>query len=445
MVRSVHSIHSVPLQEIFDTILNLCKVMIEDSDLRTSPDRDSSARFLHHFAVLCKESYRISSADDSFDAVLYYERVRIKIMPMKRNKESTSNSELSFFLDGVPKKLSLLGMPNANVVHPTRCRDFTTNDFFMQRGKFQDKIEASKSRADMDAIGCRLLDLDQLHDLAPSIPLQVRTFVFLMRSMFNGMRKSKQKMDFDQCGNKNCNRIFYCRPSIKVRDDICSQSNPIELFDVPLHSSVCETQDVDYAKNIMFYWATCGFLPECRMHIDTMQRFCSRACCIEWKREFNDIFSMDGFHFDAMAGCDSSGVGRIQRELDCALNRNRILYACIQRIPSKRRKLKSLSYGFIKQELRDLVHALNIDVGVLYWAYLRSTLPGEGSNTFLPGHMRDWRSLTSSSATALSIKFLYEEVLVRNPTIITDIVSPNRFLSRLKTRLHYIQRTSSVV
>ena len=68
-----------PLEVVFDTLLDACKSLIENENDAGVEHRDAVSLFLHNFPVLNRECNSISNEDPTYAAIVYYERIRLKL------------------------------------------------------------------------------------------------------------------------------------------------------------------------------------------------------------------------------------------------------------------------------------------------------------------------------------------------------------------------------
>jgi len=262
--------------------------------------------FLHHFAILCKESKRICSEDASYAFVIYYERVRLELLYL--NTENLPKlTRISFFLEGLPHNAALFAPPNLPVMHHAKLRMLSHNDICTERGKLLNKIEQSTSDAELASFE---VPVEYPKDIPMSVPLQVCVFFSYVRCMMNGLKAAKPDMDFCQCENKKCQRVFLSNCKYEIRSHYQMMRVPIEVLDLTMCSPLIEQEESNED-----YWNVCGNVP---VYADTLKRFCSRACCIQWRRQLDSLLPDHAFKFDNDFQITMTGPKRIQMALNKA-------------------------------------------------------------------------------------------------------------------------------
>lgn len=414
------------LPVLFDSLLDASKILISDPTGDSNLElRDAIGRFLHAFPILNRECHDLASEDASFPAVVYYERVRLNLLFIPTRP--TSPGQISFFWEGLPKQLSLALPSTGHIMHQNKFRDLTSCDILFERAKFMQKIEACATRAELDAIGPHGEDhLDHLD--SGTIPTKVGVFVLIMRSMFNGIRSAKSPQCFRQCLNKKCNRVFYAESKYRIRDffDPGSISTRAEVLDVPS----CIPNENTYTEHL--YWCGCGNIP---WYEDTSTRFCTSACCIEWRRKLSSLLPQK-IRFDSDGSLPVGKTSRIVLAFEKALERNCAFKSKLESACQGTRR-GSVSKKILRNEIESRIDMLNVDTAMLYWATIVSRLPAGPMSTdeSLPGLYPDWRSIAMNVKRVECISTIYHEIRGQGgPTLITDMLTTNRLFSTVKSR-----------
>lgn len=412
---------TAPIQVLFDTLLEESKRCIQVGEAR-----DSLGLFLHHFAVLNKESRRISIENKTFAFIVYYERVRLRLLclPTRENHDASNckdvNGLVSYFWEGVPKELSLSLPSPDNIIHANKARDLTSCDIFCERSKLMARVEDCKEHEAFSKLNLRDISYPYFH---PSVPLKVQAFVMAVRSLYTCIRSAKPSVVFKQCWNVKCNRLFFSESKFNIRDCFDSARLPVELLDVPFCSPEEDESSVSY-------WKECGCLP---WYDDTLTRFCTSACCMEWKRKLNSVIpTITNFELDAIL--QGRKLSRINNAFELAIERN--AYFKSELVKTKTRRLACVSRRIFKNEIDSRIQILNTDVALLYWSTIVSRLSQYANDPSLPGLTSNWRSLQINVLRARWISLLATELYERegHSTLISDVLKSSRLLSIVKSQ-----------
>ena len=419
-----HRIESAPLEPLFDTLLQLSKQCISDHETCDSQVRDSIGRFLHHFGILNRDSFRIASQDASFPAVLYYERVRMELLSIPTPSSFPDAGKVGFFWEGLPKQLSL-ALPTSTLLHQNKSRDLTSCDVFVHRSRFMDKIEHCKTEDEVRSIG---VDLKLTCPFTLSLPVKVHAFILVMRSIFCGLRSAKSSVHFRQCWNEKCNRVFFCNSKHKLRDCFDKDKVVVETLDPP-SCIPCDENSL--------YWHTCGSFP---LYADPLERFCTSACCIEWRKRMDSLLPCN-VSFTPDLEISEGNLGRINAAFKRAMNRNSDFRSKLDVI-LKSKKGGCVSKRLFKNEIERRVDVLNVDMALLYWSTLVSKLCRYAKDDTLPGIRPDWRTLDVNIGRCKSIFQIYCMVQEQHSRVhlITDLLSSERFLSAVKSQCMLIDK-----
>lgn len=420
---------NIPFQVLFDTNLLELKRWIASNNTNDASARNAITLFLHNFGVLTRETHAITASDPTFAPVLYYERVRVGLARIKTN---TDDTVIGFSMECLPASLSLFGNVLGHAMHPNKCRDITLSDFINEQTKLVQKLECTSSDDNHRAFG---VDTTQTFDLPDSLPRKVCVFVLAMRSVLNGMKRSKVASDFSQCSNKQCNRVFFSTSKRKLRECYDPSTTPVQLLDLPPCNPLMDSDTRSYE-----YWNTCGRVP---FYPDALQRFCTSACCVQWRNRM-DAALPKLMRFDCEENWSScSAEKRVSLAFYAALERNSRFHQELVSLTRSSRRSKCISKRMLSNEVESRIDILNIDLGVLYWATIISRLPIQcKSNTILPGQVLNWRRAKQNVAVAQHVSALY--VASRDhrssPQLITTCLSTTRFFSTIKTHCNQVKR-----
>jgi len=218
-------------------------------------------------------------------------------------------------------------------------------------------------------------------------------------------------------------------PGSEIRQRYECGETPIEVLDIPAMDPCGGDDDCNR------YWSSCGAIP---WYKDPLKRFCTSACCIEWRRQVDRC--MPGkVEFDMEERIKRVGLSRIHVALDVALKRNSAFHRSLtdKATQRARRKAKSVANEIIDGEIGTRIDIMNIDLGILYWSSIVSGCPENIYDRALPGDRPGWRSDTIHVKTVRAISLIYSEMTPTNgkqPKLITDLLTLPKFLAALKTR-----------
>ena len=424
-----HHLISPPLDVLFETLLSdVCSRICHGVD---DAVRANAVHLLHNYAILNRESAGIVRGSGSYPAVMWYERVKRNWLFVPASGEDPSVKPMGFFLEGLPRGLPLFGAPVALQLPPAKCRALDVRDVRDERVKTVNKLD---TMADATRLQGLAEQLDRLADMPHIVPQRVRIFVSRMRSVCLGVRESRPSSEFTQCRNVQCNRFFFCGSDVvswppinAIRACYKAGETPIEVLDLPkMDPQSCDRDAGDY-------WSGCGGIPWYR---DPLQRFCTSACCIEWRRQM-DRAVPGGVEYDTEQTIKRVGIGRINKAFDAALKRNALLASKLKETKRARKKAKSVCKETLRCEISSRVDMLNIDLGVLYWSTLMSGCPENIYNRALPGDRPGWRGDPLHVRTARTLSLIYEDIHMQYPShrrLITDTLSLPKFFSAIKTQ-----------
>lgn len=350
------------VEVMMSTVLGILRNLIEQgsaSDTHDAETRDAIALMAHVWPVLSTASANVARLDDSYAAMIYYERIRLELVQKK------------YFLDGAPPRLVIMGAPIKLEMPAQQMADLLWEDIIEDRKTTIDKIEGMPPDS---ARRKKLSDtLDGLPDVATSVPLPARLFLSRLRSMCQGLRGAQPAVRFKQCQNNRCCRLFYRGEKLGGKF----------YMGPSYHSNLNECSD---------YWNLCVPLPEYDGSDDF--RFCTEQCARQWQREFFDLMpdKVVWAKDDGLRERESHTDARVVTAFERSLERNSELARTIR----KRRKRVSrhgsaVCRADMNREFDARVDMANIDSGLLYAASIFARLPCRRDSLTLPGERRDWR------------------------------------------------------
>ena len=394
------------LEILFDVALQRCK------------DRCAHASFgslLHHFPILNREARRMCDDDPSYAPMVFYERA----------KRTAEWSTTRFFLEGVPNRVHVSGFVGARDGPPEHAAHRSKRAMDSLAGAFHERLRLARMTEACDS-DAQLEEYANGHEAASNLPLRVRAFLRLYRGFLNEMRIRQGSM-FGQCVNKRCNRLL-C-----VFEEATNGASPGIDREIPELSPFHDGTDCVPSRK---YWAQAGIPNGFRQQDVPFGRFCTSACYHEWQRQSSQAIHVPDFRFSiAPSACDAEGAKRIHVELKHALWRNsrfRLL---------EKRSSPAVSSSAVRGSVCSTVKALNVDVGMLYWASVACRLPTllrVVNEIELPGATENWRFCEGNVDLVRVLSCIYDTVMPVNTTrVITDTTTPNRFLSFLKTKANH--------
>jgi len=367
--------------------------------LRACPEvdigvRSALFRSLHLAPMLCKTAAAVTRTSVVYPAVVFYERVREGLI------------DTDHFLDCVPARLPLFGVDrrvNAGGVQlKHRLKRLSCAVAISKRSSYLIALETEQSSVRLQKLADRAA-APHPH-LPTALPLRVRAFINKVRSTAEGLRSAKGEEKFPQCGNFECNRVFFT-----------------DLDDVSVASD-------HFSLEVDPYWMACASQ---RNSVDTiaLPRFCSRACERQWFVQYR--------HLKNTSTLMSPHIRRpsVGGSLKLAFRRNKHLHKMITRKRTSG-KYAALGLRILRSELDVLLQMVNVDTGFLYVATLASRLPiGKRSPACnAPDSCVEWRegNYYILAEPLRRVAAIYQEH--KTNTCIIDTMQQCRFLRALRSR-----------
>lgn len=399
------------VEALANTALALVCESIDDAhgavDVEDRRCRANMAYMLSIWPTLCHTAHRALYQDNSWAAVVFYERTRLRLT----NK--------NYFLDGVPggrHGLPIMGAPIVLEFPVDRMRELLYEDAVKERTDTIDKLETYNDKK----LKQLAQSLDGLPDVSERVPLRARLFLSRVRSMCHGLRAAgvKPESHFVQCHNERCMRYFYKGERAFLKPP----HTPSRLYG-GFHESLS-------------YWMECTPLPtydgpqECR--------FCCRACDRQWWRDWRRALPDEAIDYDAdprtfkFHSADVSVTDSFER----AIERN---WHATKEMKRRRkhhvRKGSAVSRADLNREFDARIEMLNIDTGLLYAAKTYQRLPVIRGNLTLPGAKRKWRLYAAKNLkNALTrVARIYRQHAEKAP--IYELLNMPSFFSAIRSRV----------
>jgi|TARA_B110000046_G_scaffold149619_1_gene157814 hypothetical protein len=347
--------------------------------------------------------YRTAIQHDSFEYLLFYERVRLGI------------SHGNHFLDGVPAGVQLFSviasMTNIIDVSKMRFRDIIT-----------DRLKTVVKLENMTIDTSRKQQLiSTTHTDLQNVPGPVFVLVARCREMNHCLRRLKRDRLFTQCCNLNCNRLFYRGGA---SDALSSEKEAVVESD----GDDSDSQDGNSNK----YWRTVAG----RVTIlNSTSRFCSSSCSREHNIHLTSMIPIS-LNLDADDRAERIGRARVYQSLKLSLKRNELASRALRNARARNRKNFAVTSREVDMHRELHITALNIDIGVLYASSIIAESAVLSRNKLLPGSVLYWRDDPLFWAMAVSkVAKIYAKVR-RKEGIVHSLLTLPRFLEVIQARAH---------
>ena len=395
------------LDVIGTTLLQLVARLIAQGG-ETAAERAAPAMALHAWACVSRGARDGLVADETFAAVVFYERVRLRLV------------DPLYFFDGAPRTLSVFGAQTVIEFPLSATRDLLRVDVMKERFDSIEKLESGCVRN--GGFKKMIQMLDKLQDLSRDVPLAVRIFVSRVRAMSASLRAAMPASHFAQCENQCCARLFYRGPPSRSADRVPRTDEAVATIDAA-------------------YWNATGALPlyEPQAHA----RFCCRACRREWEAHFHRLVLDPSTTYDADQRLPRDAPARIGTAFALALARNaRARDAFRRRLRQRRHVAPAVRRADLTREVHARVSFLNVDLGLLYAAHLLARLRGSGGGAgakrSLPGGRPGWREAGAIAPRALArVAALYRQH--PEPAPIANLLHPPPFLRAVRRNLRELR------
>ena len=381
--------------------LAMLSALVDQGSTCIMTDRAVVAWMLNALPVVCHQGRITATGEPAYAPVIWYERTRLGWV------------NRTYFLDGAPAALALFGAPIALEFPVTQMRDLLYDDVVDERVQTIVKLEAMPP-------GCAkrvqlASSLDQLPDMAPTVPQPVRFFVSRARSMCHGLRAAKSPTYFSQCQNDMCARIFY------------KGERPYSEFGYPACSIANEDEP---------YWQACAPRPA---YDTNTKRFCSAVCGRQWTDHWQRLMPDVLIAYDADAdvhGDTEEDRRRCAKAFECAIQRNGEANRAIKKKRKwHRRSCGAVSRADANREFEARLDMLNVDTGLLYAAQLAAKLPQLARRRRLPGAGVQWRrgGEESHRNALIRVASIYQLHRISEP--ISDLLNLPEFLRAVRSQV----------
>lgn len=397
------------VEALSHTLVALVRAAIVRGTPATQPpavtaERNALARMLDTWPLLCLTTRDAVHGDDSYGAMLYYERVRLGIV------------NAQFFLDGLPVRVPVFGAPIALQFPAERMRELLYDDVVNERLHTIQKLEL------MEAGSAKLTQLattlDALPDVSARVPLTVRLFLSRMRSMCAGLRGVKPASNFVQCQNNACCRLFYKGERVTTAENLAE-------------GPVAGSSALSCASK---YWDACAPMPR---YVQFEHRFCTVACAEQWYVHYQRLMPDDQIAYDSelTTRAPREGAERVAFSFDQAIARNARAVRVFRKHKRKHKRGSALSRADVNCELAARLERLNVDTGLLYAAALMARLPCMIRGRRLPGWIPCWRKDGAEAHRNALIRVARMYRQHPAPTPIHDLLDMPAFLRAIRTKV----------
>ncbi len=326
-------------------------------------------RIVHALPLACRALRDEAGQHEAYAPLLFYERVR------------SGWANHNYFLDGVPLGVTLFAGETSITLPDEQLRKLRLKS-----------IAADKYTTIMKLENCtpaRRAELVQSHspaDLAASVPGVVRVFVARCRAVCRGVRRVKERAMFSQCGNANCERLFYVGGATE-----CWANADV------VHAVSDSEEEFSSAE----YWNSAAC--DSWVRVPTVRRFCCSACESEFGSHLVRVLPGIGLEFDADNAAVKSGRARVGEALKLVLKRNEKASRQLRLLRSAKRTRLAVSSAELAALAERHTAALNVDLGVLYAASIVAESSVLSAKKLLPGARIYWRDSPTFYSRALSV------------------------------------------
>jgi hypothetical protein len=361
---------------------------------------------IHVLPITCRTFHTEALAYDAFEAVLYYERVRLGIC------------STHFFLDGLPSGLALFSGPTSINLPDEEVKKLKLRDIVADRLQTVGKLELMAVDLPRKV---HLVNTHHPDDLSSNVPGPVRVFVARCRSMIRTVRRLKKGSLFVQCNNCNCNRCFYTGEPSECWAHASSSEDPVE-----------ESDDEEEHSSSTYWQTAAGDGPSTKP--DT-QRFCCQACADQHAMHLKLMMPDNNLALDSDDGAKKSGRARVGEAFRMALRRNEMAARALRNSKTRSRSNLAVSPEELRLHRNMRITALNVDLGVLYASSLIAESEAMSRGKVLPGSAMYWRDdPTYYSKTLTGVCKIYS-TLKREEGIISNLLTMPRFLDVVSSKV----------
>lgn len=398
---------------IENSITLLCEMITVGEAADTKPNiemRRCLVTVVHSLPICCRDLLVEAKQHESWEPVLFYERIR------------TGISSKSYFLEGVPLSVALFAGPSGLSLageEEEKLAKLKMKDVLADRTHSVALLESYSPTAP------RKMELIQKYhpeDLSSSVPGPIRVLISRQRSLCKGMRQRKDSSHFTHCCNCNCNRIFYI-----------GASN--ECWGVASTSTVGGgPSDDEEDSSSEKYWDAAA----CDSNIDTlsMLRFCSSTCSDEYYRHLSITMPDCGIVLDADNEAKKHGRKRVSESFRLALKRNEKAARALRTLRSSRPRNLALTPEELDVHIQRRITALNVDLGVLYASSKIAESETLSKGRLLPGQVLYWRDDPAYYRKILTEVSRIYMAKKRKEGIVSSLLTMPRFLEEVEAKAY---------
>ena len=396
---------------IENSITLLCEMITVGEAADTKPNiemRRCLVTVVHSLPICCRDLLAEAKQHDSWEPVLFYERIRVGI------------SSKSYFLEGVPTSIALFAGPSGLSLageEEEKLAKLKMKDVLADRTHSVALLESYRPATPRKK---ELIRKYHPEDLPASVPGPVRVLIARQRSLCKGMRQRKDGSHFTHCCNCNCNRIFYI-------------GAPNECWGVASTSTVGGLDDEE-DSNSEKYWE----MAACDSSIDTpsMLRFCSSTCSDEYYHHLSIMMPDYGIVLDADNEAKKHGRKRVAESFRLALKRNEKAARALRTLRSSRPRNLALTPEELNVHIQRRITMLNVDLGVLYAASKIAESETLSKGRLLPGQCLYWRDDPAYYRKILAGVSRIYMTKKRKEGIVSSLLTMPRFLEEVEARAY---------
>lgn len=396
-----------PLRQIVEySLQQLCEIIPSGETVGGTARtvlRCGYVRIIHSLPITCRTLFSQAHIQDGFEAILFYERVRLGL------------ASSHFFMDGVPASVTLFTGPTSITLPDDDVKKLKLREIIADRLQTVGKLELM--RHDLP----RKVHLVQTHhpdDLSRNVPGPVRVFVARCRAMCRSVRRLKRQSLFVQCNNCNCNRLFYTGEGVETWSSgaatVSTNDSEEEEHDSSTYWDIARGDGIHS-------------VPDTR-------RFCCQACASEHAMHLKSMMPDNGLHLDVDDGAKKSGRARVGEAFRMALKRNEIASRALRNSKTRSRSNLAVSQKELSVHRTLRITALNVDLGLLYASSIVSESSNLSRGKVLPGSSIYWRDDPSYYAKPLSAVAKIYSTTKREEGIISNMLTIPRFLEAVELK-----------
>lgn len=275
------------------------------------------------------------------------------------------------------------------------------------------RLTAEKLESLPDAKIKKLAAENSPADLPRGVPERVGIFVARARAVAQLLRRHQSAAKFCLCKHAKCNQIFFTGVQTVSSGDLGGGGA------------------IDNVDRSSKYWS----LIKQKTSVCSMEsQFCSAVCSKQYCIEMNTFLPhLSGKRLDADPdpGIELSSQARIFASLRAAARRNEDVARQLR--GAAKHRFIAVSKVDFKQQVREIVKAVNIDFLLLYAASILAESKTLSAGLNLAGSSFGWRQRPKSCAASLKkIAALYERTHRDQDAVIYNLLLSSRILEKVK-------------